>query len=60
MAVPVAPPEVLAELRAGSDPIADEVVCVEAPEGFMAVGMHNVDFRQTQDGEVVRLLASSG
>ncbi|MFD6699901.1 MULTISPECIES: phosphoribosyltransferase [unclassified Microbacterium] len=60
VAVPVSPPEVLAELRAGSDPIADEVVCVEAPEGFMAVGMHYVDFRQTPDGEVVRLLASSG
>lgn len=57
VAVPVAPPEVLADLRAGPDPDADEVVCLEAPAGFMAVGMHYVDFRQTPDEEVIRLLA---
>lgn len=57
VAVPVAPPEVLAELRAGAHPDADEVVCLEAPDDFMAVGMHYVDFRQTADEEVIRILA---
>ncbi|MFB7843058.1 phosphoribosyltransferase [Microbacterium sp. NPDC056052] len=58
VAVPVAPPEALEELRAGPDPDADEVVCLEAPEDFMAVGMHYVDFRQTPDEEVVRILTA--
>jgi predicted phosphoribosyltransferase len=51
LATPVAPPEVIAEL-----PEADEVVCLAAPPGFMAVGMHYVDFRQTADDEVVAIL----
>ncbi|MFJ4166601.1 phosphoribosyltransferase [Microbacterium sp. NPDC089698] len=59
VAVPVAPPEALEALRAGPDPEADEVVCLEAPEDFMAVGMQYVDFRQTPDEEVVRLLAAA-
>ena len=33
--------------------------CLLAPAGFMAVGMHYVDFRQTEDAEVVRLLAAA-
>ncbi|MGN8027489.1 phosphoribosyltransferase [Microbacterium sp. 22242] len=57
VAVPVSPPEVLAELVGGADPAAADVLCLEAPAGFMAVGMHYVDFRQTSDEEVVRLLA---
>jgi len=56
VAVPVAAPTVLDELRSRPDPDADEVVCLEAPDGFMAVGMHYVDFRQTSDEEVVRIL----
>jgi len=59
VAVPVAPPETLIQLRAGANPDADEVVCLEAPAGFMAVGMHYVDFRQTPDEEVIRLLAAA-
>ena len=35
---------------------ADEVVAVNAPRNFMAVGMHYVDFRQTDDAEVTRIL----
>ncbi|GAA4487527.1 phosphoribosyltransferase [Microbacterium panaciterrae] len=57
VAVPVGPPDALAALRGGADPDADEVICLEAPDGFMSVGMHYVDFRQTSDAEVVALLA---
>jgi len=59
VAVPVAAPTALEELRSGPDPDADEVVCLEAPDGFMAVGMHYVDFRQTSDEEVVRILTAA-
>ncbi|MFD5215414.1 phosphoribosyltransferase [Microbacterium sp. NPDC058345] len=59
VAVPVAPPDVLDDLRRGADG-ADEVVCLSAPRDFMAVGMHYIDFRQTSDEEVVRLLAPGG
>ncbi|WP_309128256.1 phosphoribosyltransferase family protein [Microbacterium sp.] len=56
VAVPVAPPEVIDELRT----TADEIVVLTAPSSFMAVGMHYIDFRQTSDEEVVRLLAAAG
>jgi putative phosphoribosyl transferase len=52
LAVPVAPPEALADLRA----LADVVVCLESPAAFNAVGQWYDDFTQTSDGEVVRLL----
>ena len=52
-AVPVAPPETLERIR----PYADEVVCLEAPEDFMAVGQFYRDFQQVEDEEVVALLA---
>ena len=55
VAVPVADPDALGDLVD-----ADEVVCLQAPAGFMAVGMHYVDFSQTRDDEVVRLLKRSG
>jgi putative phosphoribosyl transferase len=51
LAVPVAAPEVIVDL-----PEADEVICLSAPAGFMAVGMHYLDFRQTTDAEVSALL----
>jgi predicted phosphoribosyltransferase len=35
---------------------ADEIVCVERLEWFMAVGLHYVDFRQTSDAEVAQIL----
>lgn len=53
LAVPVAPPEVLAEL----EEIADAVVCLEAPRRFRAVGQWYDDFTQVDDAEVTRLLA---
>lgn len=52
LAVPVAPRDVLRDLRGE----CDEIVCLEAPDPFYAVGAHYVDFTQTDDGEVVALL----
>jgi putative phosphoribosyl transferase len=55
LAVPVAPPETLDELRASGD--VDEVVCVETHDDFVAIGRFYADFTQTSDAEVVDLLA---
>jgi putative phosphoribosyl transferase len=52
-AVPVAAAETLARLKH----YADEVVCLETPLGFHAVGQFYRDFGQVEDEEVVRLLA---
>ncbi|WP_434033787.1 phosphoribosyltransferase [Cupriavidus sp. a3] len=51
-AVPVAPPRTLELLR----PYADEVVCLETPAGFRAVGQFYRDFSQVEDAEVVACL----
>jgi predicted phosphoribosyltransferase len=53
LAVPVAPTESLAEMRAE----ADEVVCLEDYESFGAIGYYYSDFRQTSDQEVIDALA---
>ena len=53
LAVPVAPPDTLAALRAE----ADETVCLETPRAFGAVGAFYEDFHQTSDEEVVELVA---
>ncbi len=53
-AVPVSPPDTLEKVR----PYADEVVCLDAPEMFYAVGQFYADFPQVSDDEVIRLLAS--
>ncbi|MCX7892697.1 MAG: phosphoribosyltransferase family protein [Burkholderiales bacterium] len=55
-AVPVAAPDSLATVR----PYADEVVCLEAPEPFYAVGQFYAEFRQVEDDEVIALLAKPG
>ena len=55
LAVPVAPADTLAALGV----VADEVVCLEVPEGFSAVGQWYADFTQTSDAEVERLLDSA-
>ena len=52
MAVPVAPEETCAELRAE----VDEVVCVLTPARFHAVGEWYDDFTPTTDAEVRELL----
>lgn len=51
-AVPVAPARIVDELRA----VADEVVCLESPDWFRAIGELYADFSQTPDDEVVGLL----
>jgi len=56
VAVPVAPPEAVAQLTRGGA----EVVTLEPPEAFLgAVGAHYLEFAQTQDDEVIRLMRSS-
>ena len=52
LAVPVAPLSSVHELR--SD--ADEVVCLETPAWFLAIGEWYADFSQTPDEQVVDLL----
>jgi predicted phosphoribosyltransferase len=52
VAVPVASPDRLKEVREW----CDEVVCLETPEGFWAVGQFYDDFRAVEDEEVVELL----
>ena len=52
LAVPVAPPSACATLAAD----ADEVVCLETPGHFLAIGEWYQDFSQTSDREVVSLL----
>lgn len=56
VAVPVGARESCDELAA----IADEVVCLRTPEPFSAVGAWYLDFAQTSDEEVRRLLQTHG
>jgi predicted phosphoribosyltransferase len=55
-AVPVASAEAVRRVQA----YADEVVCLDAPDFFYAVGQFYRDFRQVEDGEVVALLRAAG
>ena len=55
LAVPVAPADSLVALGAE----CDEIVCLATPEPFYAVGGHYRDFTQTEDDEVVALLAAA-
>jgi len=52
VAVPVAPRSTVFSLER----VADEVVCLEMPEPFLAVGMFYEDFEQTSDEQVRDLL----
>jgi putative phosphoribosyl transferase len=52
-AVPVAPPETIERVR----PYCDEIVCLETPRSFYAVGQFYRDFPQISDDEVVALLS---
>lgn len=54
-AVPVAAPDSLAAVR----PHADEVVCLDAPAHFHAVGQFYRDFQQVSDEEVIELLTEA-
>ena len=55
LAVPVGPPDAAERFAA----VVDEFVCLEAPEGFFAVGAYYAQFGQTSDDEVRRLLAGA-
>jgi putative phosphoribosyl transferase len=55
LAVPVAPPETVDELRHE----VDEVVCLAMPSPFGSIGRFYVDFRQVDDDEVRDLLDRS-
>jgi putative phosphoribosyl transferase len=52
LAVPVAPRATIERLR----PEVGDIVCVETPEFFYAIGAHYIDFTQVSDDEVVRML----
>lgn len=56
LAVPVAPPDTRRRL-AGE---VDEIVCLQTPEEFFAVGQFYIDFTQVSDGEVVDILRRYG
>jgi len=51
-AVPVAPPDTLQKIQG----YADEVVCLQAPPFFQAVGQFYADFPQVDDSEVEAIL----
>lgn len=53
LAIPVAPCEVIGELR----PEVDILVCLETPKSFISVGSSYDDFRQVTDREVMAILA---
>ncbi|HEV2237142.1 MAG TPA: phosphoribosyltransferase [Ktedonobacterales bacterium] len=55
LAVPVGPPSTLTWLASQ----VDELVCLLMPEPFFAVGSWYVDFGETTDDEVCRLLATA-
>ena len=52
VAIPVAPPEVVKKLKS----MVDEVVVLETPSIFWAVGQFYQEFAQVEDEEVIRLL----
>lgn len=51
-AVPVAPPDTVEKVRG----YCDEVVCLETPFNFHAVGQFYAEFPQVEDGEVIAIL----
>jgi putative phosphoribosyl transferase len=52
LAAPVAPPSTWAWLRT----VVDEIVCLDLPDPFFAVGAFYRDFTQVEDAEVIDLL----
>ncbi len=55
LAIPVAPRDVVPDLA----PLVDELICLETPDPFHAVGMHYRDFRQLSDPEVTAALQAA-
>lgn len=52
----VAPRDKVERLQAD----VDEIICLETPEPFYAIGLYYRDFGQVRDEDVVALLAQSG
>ena len=52
LAVPVAPADTLARLKDA----VDEIICLQVPADFRAVGLYYRDFSQTTDAEVIAAL----
>jgi len=57
VAIPVAPPSTVRKLEASSE--VDEVICLETPYNFHAVGQFYQEFFQVSDQEAIRLLEES-
>lgn len=55
VAIPVAPPEVIAEISKH----VDQVVCLVSPRIFLSVGAHYKEFPQVTDDEVISILQKS-
>ena len=55
VAVPVSPPDTLGEIRG----MVDEIVCLDSPPFFQAVGQFYQKFDQTTDEEVIHLIKES-
>lgn len=51
-AVPVSSPSALKKIK----PLADEIVCLHAPQDFRAVGQFYLEFPQVEDDEVIAQL----
>ena len=56
VAVPVGPPDTIADIGT----VADEVVCLETPTNFRAVGQFYEQFDQVSDDEAVQYLDRDG
>src|SRR3989344_37782 len=52
VAVPVGPPDTIDMLKK----VADEVICLQTPEPFFAIGQFYANFEQVEDEEAIRLL----
>ncbi len=52
VAVPVAPPEVCADI----EPLVDQLVVLQRPRDLVAVGAHYEDFQQLEDAAVLDLM----
>lgn len=55
LAVPVCAPQTVEDIR----PEVDDLVCLESPPDFLAVGLWYEDFGQVEDEEVIELLQSA-
>jgi putative phosphoribosyl transferase len=55
LAIPIAPRETLEELAQ----LVDEIVCLEQPEPFYAIGAHYSDFGQLSDADVAHFMDSA-